>query len=110
VLVKVSIDDRDPRILPEMGAKVVFLREGAAPSATPAVTRVLVPPAAIVRSANAAKVWVVVEGRASARNVELGPERGDRIEIRSGLDGGETVVLDPPAGLEEGARVRVTTT
>src|SRR4029079_17831883 len=47
VLVKVSILDRDPRILPEMGAKFVFLppREGTAVAAAP--RRVMVPKEAI---------------------------------------------------------------
>jgi len=106
VLVKVSIDDRDPRILPEMGAKVVFLREGSAAPAA-AATRVTVPPEAIVRDGGGAKVWVVSDGRVRTRSVEPGRERGGRIEIQSGLQGGESVVLDPPPGLKDGARVRV---
>jgi len=38
--------------------------------------------------------------------VDPGPQRGDRVEIRRGLTGGETVVLEPPASLAEGTRVR----
>src|SRR5262249_5630208 len=107
VLVKVSILDRDPRILPEMGAKVVFLRAGNA-VAEAAPRRVLLPPSAVVRGAEGAKVWVVSNGRVSPRAVDLGPERDGKIEVRSGLAGGESVVLQPPGGLKDGARVRVT--
>jgi hypothetical protein len=39
--------------------------------------------------------------------VDLGPPREDQNEVRSGLEGGESVVLNPPAGLKNGARVRV---
>jgi len=106
VQVKVSILDRDPRILPEMGAKVVFARQGAAEIAA-VPRRVMVPAAAVVRSGNEAKVWVVSEGKVSSRTVDLGPERNDQVEIRKGLNGGESVVLTPPASLKDGARVRI---
>ncbi len=107
VQVKVSILDRDPRILPEMGAKVVFVRaSGASPAAT-APRRVLVPSEAVVQTADGARVWVVVEGRVNATPVELGPERDGKIEVRRGLEGGESVVLSPAVGLEDGTRVRV---
>lgn len=105
VLVKVSILDRDPRILPEMGAKVVFLRE--ADPALVAPRRVLVPGAAVVRAGGATSVWVVENERAAARPVTLGAARGADLEVRDGLIGGERVVLRPPAGLKPGARVRI---
>ena len=34
---------------------------------------------------------------------------GDQREIRSGLSGGETVILDAPAELVDGARVHIVT-
>jgi RND family efflux transporter MFP subunit len=106
VLVKVSILDRDPRILPEMGAKVVFLaeREGAQVAAAP--RRVTVPREAITSRGGQSVVWVVTDGRVRATPVETGPERGDQIEVRSGLSGGESVVLQPPPDLKDGVRVR----
>jgi len=105
VLVKVSILDRDPRILPEMGAKVVFLRE--ADPALVAPRRVLVPEAAIVRADGATRVWVIENERVAARPVTLGAARGADLEVRDGLTGGERVVLRPKLGLKPGARVRV---
>jgi RND family efflux transporter MFP subunit len=106
VQVKVSILDRDPRILPEMGAKVVFARaSGAAVAAAP--RRVLVPSGAVVKNGETNRVWVVSDGRATSHAVEVGPAKGDQLEIRDGLSGGETVVVQPPAGLKDGARVRV---
>jgi RND family efflux transporter MFP subunit len=106
VQVKVSIIDRDPRILPEMGAKVVFTRDER-DAAAAAPLRVLLPGAAVVQGRDGARVWVVADGRVTARTVDLGPARGDQVEIRRGLEGGESVVLGAPAGLKEGARVRV---
>ena len=105
VLVKVSILDRDPRILPEMGAKVVFLRGGGAP-ATVAPRRVTVPKEAVAQRDGRSVVWVVTDGVARATTVELGPEHEGVTEIRNGLQGGESIVLSPPPDLKDGARVR----
>lgn len=107
VLVKVSILDHDPRILPEMGAKVVFESRGAAQLAAP--RRVYAPAAAVVQAGGGAWVWVVANARVSRRNVDLGPVEEDRVEIRRGLAGGESLVLQPPASLADGARVRIVT-
>jgi RND family efflux transporter MFP subunit len=105
VLVKVSILDRDPRILPEMGAKVVFESRGAQAQAAP--RRVFVPPAAIRTREGRSEVWVVEDGSVRRAWVDVGPARGDRIEVRQGLSGGETLVLDPPSTLKDGAKVRI---
>jgi RND family efflux transporter MFP subunit len=105
VLVKVSILDRDPRILPEMGARVVFLRE--TDPALVAPRRVLVPEAAVVRADGATSVWVIEGERIAARPVTLGAARGSDLEVRDGLTGGARVVLRPKPGLKPGARVRV---
>ena len=106
VQVKVAILDRDPRILPEMGAKVAFTRQGERTGAVTA-RRVLVPSAAIVQGKDGARVWVVEGDRAVPHAVDVGPAHGEQVEVRSGLNGGENVVLDAPPGLKEGARVRV---
>jgi RND family efflux transporter MFP subunit len=105
VLVKVSILDRDPRILPEMGAKVVFDAHDAQTLAAP--RRVFVPQAAVVQADGRTSVWVVEQGTARAQIVDLGPVRGDRFEVRQGLSGGESLVLSPPAGLKNGSKVKL---
>jgi RND family efflux transporter MFP subunit len=105
VLVKVSILDRDPRILPEMGAKVVFDAQGAQAQAAP--RRVFVPQAALVTSEGRSAVWVVTDGAVHRTWVDVGPVRGDRVEVRQGLTGGETLVLGAPATLQDGAKVRI---
>jgi multidrug efflux pump subunit AcrA (membrane-fusion protein) len=68
---------------------------------------VLVPSAAITRNGAEARVWIVSEGKASPRSVELGPPRGAQIEVRSGLEGGESLILDAPPSLKDGAKVKI---
>ena len=45
--------------------------------------------------------------RAVLRLVKSGAPRADRIEILSGLDDGERVVIAPPAGLREGQTLEI---
>ena len=105
VLVKVSILDRDPRILPEMGAKVVFDAQNAQVGAAP--RRVFVPQAALVNTGGRSSVWVIENGTVRQHAVDVGPARGDRVEVRQGLVGGESLVLTPPAGLKDGSKVKL---
>ena len=107
VLVKVSIIDRDPRILPEMGAKVVFLRDAPGAAVATARPRVFVSTGALVRNGSSVRVWLVQNGRVAAREVTLGRERGGQVEVEQGLDGGESVVLKPASTLRDGVPVRV---
>jgi multidrug efflux pump subunit AcrA (membrane-fusion protein) len=97
----------DPRILPDMGVKVSFLNERA-PAATdaPARPRLLVPKNA-VRMQNGTSVLFVVQGdRVERRAVKVGAEDGGQIEVVSGINAGERVVVEGPPTLEDGARVK----
>ena len=107
VQVKVSILDRDPRILPEMGTRVDFMRAPAAAIAGPEALRIFVPSSAVRDEQGQPVVWVVREGLVFRTPVVAGPVSGGRREIRSGLNGGEQVVIGGPATLEDGAVVRV---
>jgi RND family efflux transporter MFP subunit len=102
VQVKVSVLDKDPRILPEMGAKVEFVAGADSAGAAPA--RIFVPAAAVRDQGGAQVVWLVREGRLERRPVEAGPVSGEQREVRSGLSGGEQVVVEGPRDLKEGAR------
>jgi RND family efflux transporter MFP subunit len=109
VQVKVSILDRDPRILPEMGARVDFLAPepartaAATPAAKAAPPRFRLPAAAVREFNGQSVVWLVRNGQLESRVVEAGPVSGGFREIRSGLSGGELVltggVETPKAGM-----------
>jgi RND family efflux transporter MFP subunit len=108
VQVKVTIDDHDPRILPEMGAKVDFLEPApkVTGSAPPARTVIRVPAAAVKSEGGTSVVWLVREGRLTKRVVTTGPVSGGFLEVRSGLNGGEQLLtggVDAPA---EGMKVK----
>jgi membrane fusion protein, multidrug efflux system len=70
----------------------------------------LVPPSAVVRDGanpDRADVFVVTNNKAERREISLGVEQPDAIQVIKGLSGGETVVIDPPVSLTSGATVQV---
>jgi RND family efflux transporter MFP subunit len=98
----------DPRILPEMGVKVSFLREEKADdSSAPDAPRVLVPKAAVRSQDGRSIVFVVHEDRIERRAVKTGGERGDQVEVLSGISAGERVVIEGPQDLKDGDRIRI---
>ncbi len=111
VQVKVSILDRDPRILTEMGAKVEFLdarRPVVAGAAQPVERPRIIVPAEAVRSENGRDVvWIVRDGKLQKRDVDAGPVSGNFREIRSGLSGGEQLLVGGIETPREGQRVKL---
>ena len=110
VQVKVSILDHDPRILTEMGARVEFLepaRAAGAAADAAARPRVAVPADAVHTDSGRTVVWLVREGRLERREVEAGPTSGGMREVRSGLLGGEMLLLSGLANPAAGMKVRV---
>jgi RND family efflux transporter MFP subunit len=67
----------------------------------------LVPTATVTHFGQMERVFVVRDGRAVLRLVKTGREAGGRVDILSGLQAAETVLVNPPASLREGARVTV---
>jgi RND family efflux transporter MFP subunit len=104
VKVRIAFDGLDPRILPDMGVKVSFFDpEGM----TKGTTEIQVPEKAIVRKGDTARVWVVVDNKASPRDVQTGETRNGEVAVVSGLKGGEVVIVDPPKRLRDGAAVKL---
>jgi HlyD family secretion protein len=103
VKVEVRILQPDLKIIkPEMSAKVTFQ---SIMTQKAAASMVLVPKKAIVTEGNANSVWVVRGDLAHSVAIVLGREFQDGVEVRSGLSGGETVIVVPPSGTHEGQAV-----
>ncbi len=104
VLVRIGFAELDPRILPDMGVKVTFMKQAEASASTERPV-LLVPKAAIRAENNQSYAWVVNAGVVDRRAVRTGGTDGDRLEVLAGLSSGERIILSPPAGLASGALV-----
>ncbi|MFY9571218.1 MAG: efflux RND transporter periplasmic adaptor subunit [Blastocatellia bacterium] len=108
VKVKVRFKEIDPRILPDMNAKVTFIQKEQ-PGVKTEASRVTIPKSAVLQRDGKTIVMLLLDGRAVTQQVTLGSEFGDRVEIKQGLAGGETVLVRGAENLTEGSRVRVKT-
>ena len=111
VKVRIALESTDPRIVPDMGVRVSFL--APVDENAPPPTGAFVPEAAIVQPAPAAEgeeparpaVYVVEDGAARRIEVTLGAVANAERLVTAGLSGGETVIVAPPADLQDGASV-----
>jgi RND family efflux transporter MFP subunit len=105
VLVKVRFLDKDPRMLPDMSAKVAFLsRPLAAGERKP---RLAVLQAALAERGEGPVAFLVEENRVRLTSVRTEGKLGEMVEVVSGLKAGDRVVLNPPKGLREGSRIKI---
>src|SRR5262249_13403485 len=105
VKVRIGLDVKDPRIVPDMGVRVSFLEENKAAQPQERPHGVLVPTAALRRDADQDVAFVVRDGRAERRVVTPGAPHGDSRQVLSGVTAGESVIVDAPEGLKDGTAV-----
>ena len=107
VRVRIGFLERDSRILRDMGVKVSFLGSETEQQTERAVQGVMIPGAALRSDASGDFVWLVRDGVAERRNVELGgPRDRPQVLIESGLVAGDTVVRSSDAPLTPGQSVK----
>jgi RND family efflux transporter MFP subunit len=104
VMVKVRFAERDPRVLPEMSARVAFLERAITRDEEMPLTAVN--PAALVSRNGKQVVFIVKDDKAVEAAVTVGGKIGDQIEVREGIKPGEKVVVNPPKKLKNGSKVK----
>jgi RND family efflux transporter MFP subunit len=102
VTVKIRFIDKDPRVLPEMSAKVAFLSQAVPPEEN--TPRVAVPASAIVARDGRKVVYMLKDGKAVETPVGTGAAVGDLVQV-TGVKAGEKVVLKPPERVRDGVEV-----
>lgn len=109
VKVRVAMEKKDARIVPDMGVRVSFL-EAKPAVATQAPKGVLVPAKAIVQRDGSESVFVVADGKAHRQTVQPAAQpSGDMRLIPASVNAGDSVVLSPPDDLHDGSSVSVQT-
>jgi multidrug efflux pump subunit AcrA (membrane-fusion protein) len=104
VLAKVYFLEKDPRILPDMSARVSFLSKALAPEERVPVTAV---PLSALATRGEQQIAFLVQGEKVVQVPIL--DRRDLAQWRivtQGLQAGDQVVLHPAEGLEDGSRIR----
>lgn len=107
VAVRVKIKSKDPRILPDMAARVGFM---SAPEKGEAqtVSRVSVPPGAVIANGKTGSVFVIgADDKIEKREVALGLKTAQAITILSGISAGDRLASDNLDKLHDGDRVAV---
>jgi len=107
VKVRIAIELKDARIVPDMGVRVSFLEERKPAQAQTARPGVLVPVSALRKDGDSDIVFVLKDGKAQRRAISLGGSVGDAREVRAGVSAGESVITEAPAELKDGAKVEV---
>jgi RND family efflux transporter MFP subunit len=105
VLTKVKFLEKDDRILPEMSAKVAFLSQTLDPAARQ--LRLIIPKGALITREGRTYSFLVTGNRVKLVPVTLGRIMNELVEVAGGLKEGDRVVLNPPAALKDGSRVKV---
>ncbi len=108
VKMKVEILDPDDKIFPELAATVDFLPVRDAQASDASRTFVFVTRSAVFQDHGHDHVWVVdSKNTIEKRRVELAPATGAVARVESGLESGESVVLNPVKTLRENEVVRI---
>jgi multidrug efflux pump subunit AcrA (membrane-fusion protein) len=105
VLVKVAFKDMDPRILPEMSAKVAFLSREILPEEEKPM--IAVPANSVISRAGRSVIFLLEGDRAVERPVRTGRRLDTMVEVLEGVDAGDKVVANPGMDLKAGARVKI---
>jgi RND family efflux transporter MFP subunit len=101
LLTQVDVPNPDDALRPGMYLQVTFVAARAGPS-------VLIPGAALVTRNNGTDVAIMDANKTVRyRKVQLGRDYGTEVEVVSGLEGGENVVVHPGDAMPEGQQVQL---
>lgn len=108
VKVRVALEHKDGRIVPDMGVRVSFLEQAANAPAAAVPKGVLVPATAIAQRDGHSVVFVLTGDRAQQRTVTPATQNyGDMRLLPDQVQAGDTVVISPPNDLKDGMRAAV---
>ncbi|MGC6486907.1 MAG: efflux RND transporter periplasmic adaptor subunit, partial [Planctomycetota bacterium] len=108
VEVRVKFAQKDERLRPEMGVRVVFRSDDQpAPAAVDREPRILIPQEALVRIDGEAGAFVLERDVVRFTAVRTASTKGGRVAVEAGLEPNQRIVLAPPPSLRDGDRIRL---
>jgi RND family efflux transporter MFP subunit len=99
MLIEADIENPDLTLTPGLYATVHFLIPRPGPI-------IMVPSSALIFDQRGMQVAVFENGEAHVRKVGIGQDDGAQVQITTGLNAGQEIILNPPAGLQDGAKVK----
>jgi multidrug efflux pump subunit AcrA (membrane-fusion protein) len=106
-MVKVAFKSYDNRVLPEMGAKVLYLTKASDAAASSEKPRLTIPASAIVERDGKKIAFRVIDNKVSSVIISVGRTMGTLVEITDGLTSGEKVIDKVDASVTDGTKVKV---
>ena len=107
VMVKVGFKNYDTRVLPEMSAKVLFLKEAMKKELENEKPNLVVPKSAVVERNGQLIAFKVREEKAVQVTVNTGKDFGSYIEITNGLESGDEIIESVTSELKDGVKVKI---
>ncbi len=105
IQVKVQIQHPDAYLRPEMNAHVSFLGPDQGKAA--AQDMLTIPRTAVVQKEAKSAVFLLTGSHVELREIRLGRDLSDRVEVVEGLGANDKVVVKGAEGLTDGERVKV---
>ena len=99
LLVEADIDNPDRTLSPGLYGTVHFM----VPRPSPVI---VVPSSALIFDQNGMQVATYSDGAAHLQKVDIGEDDGAKVQIAMGLQPGQDIIVSPPAGLADGAKVK----
>lgn len=106
VLTKVAFTQVDSRVLPEMSARINFLRADSSKQEMPEST-LTVANSVLVLKGDQYSVFTINGNKAMETAVTIGRKFGNQTEIVGGLKQGERVIDSPQSSLKSGDKIKI---
>jgi len=106
VKVRIGLLEKDERVLPDMGAKVSFLKEQMN-KAPKKLEGVMVPSSSVIKEGNLSYIFVIKNGLLTKTKVSVGSSSSNFSRLINGVIAGDNVVTDPSNDLENGQEVLI---
>lgn len=107
VQIKIRFNEIDERVLPEMGAKVNFLRQNIA-NEEQKPAKILIPTSSILTVNGKKTVFIVGAGsKATEQIIKTGAIFGEFTEVKQGLMSGTSLIISPIEKLSSGSSITI---
>jgi RND family efflux transporter MFP subunit len=106
VKVRIGLLEKDERVLPDMGAKVSFLKEQVT-EAPEEINGVMIPSSAIIKEDDLSYVFVIKNGSIIKTKIAIGSSSSNFSRLIDGVEVGDNVVTDPNNELQNGQEVLI---